>query len=428
MSIKRCPYCKSVVDEDSEYCLKCGTRLVFSEETEINEDTSNEKIPDTDDEYESSDEERDEEQGDKDEEQGDKEEEQEKESTTGIINKEYDSEEESKEEEHTGEFKKEEELEDESLSQEEKQAEDKEKDSGESLPEEMPEVDKIGQSILDFLKEKEGKKISSSEELETESKKPGQGTTEFEEEKKAEIDRFINSIKKERGIKDSETQKDSDTQEESVKQNDKERTPTWAEEIKKTGKEEDLEKAERKKEYFELREIVHDDTVFRDEDSEEKSGNIEIETEEEFEKQGEQKDEETQKKELKEKQKRLIDLGRDFGTGEKHQKEAPWKQEEEHPIEKFDLTSAKEEQRKRSSSPTFDMLKSRFFDLIFVAVFWFASIFIASLMMNVSIFGLVTVSAVQVVIFYLVLTGIYFFLFVCFLGETPGDRFFRREE
>ncbi len=421
MSIKRCPYCKSVVDEDSEYCLKCGTRLVFSEETEINEDTSNEKIPAADDEYESSDEERDEE-------QEDKEEEQEKESTTGILNKEDDSEEEIKEEEPPGEFKKEEELEDESLSQEERQAEDKEKDSGESLPEEMPEVDKIGQSILDFLKEKEGEKISSSEELETESKKPGQGTTEFEEEKKAEIDRFINSIKKERGIKDSETQKDSDTQEESVKQNDKERTPTWAEEIKKTGKEEDLEKAERKKEYFELREIVHDDTVFRDEDSEEKSGNIEIETEEEFEKQGEQKDEETQKKELKEKQKKLIDLERDFGAGEKHQKEAPWKQEEEHPIEKFDLTSAKEEQRKRSSSPTFDMLKSRFFDLIFVAVFWFASIFIASLMMNVSIFGLVAVSAVQVVIFYLVLTGIYFFLFVYFLGETPGDRFFRREE
>ena len=46
MSIKRCPYCKAIVDDSSEYCASCGTKLLFPEDEIKGENVPGEKILD----------------------------------------------------------------------------------------------------------------------------------------------------------------------------------------------------------------------------------------------------------------------------------------------------------------------------------------------------------------------------------------------
>lgn len=44
MAIKRCPYCRSIIDEADRYCENCGTQLLFPEDENIEEDIPGEKI------------------------------------------------------------------------------------------------------------------------------------------------------------------------------------------------------------------------------------------------------------------------------------------------------------------------------------------------------------------------------------------------
>ncbi len=46
MTIKRCPYCKAIIDDSAEYCSNCGTKLLFPEDEFIEEDIPGEKILD----------------------------------------------------------------------------------------------------------------------------------------------------------------------------------------------------------------------------------------------------------------------------------------------------------------------------------------------------------------------------------------------
>lgn len=48
MAIKRCPYCRSIIDERDQYCNSCGTQLLFPEDAFIEEDIPGEKILDVD--------------------------------------------------------------------------------------------------------------------------------------------------------------------------------------------------------------------------------------------------------------------------------------------------------------------------------------------------------------------------------------------
>ena len=52
MAIRRCPYCKAIIDESLEYCSNCGTQLLFPEDEAIEEDIPGEKIVDGDEEEE----------------------------------------------------------------------------------------------------------------------------------------------------------------------------------------------------------------------------------------------------------------------------------------------------------------------------------------------------------------------------------------
>ena len=44
MAIKRCPYCKAIIDEGAEYCSNCGTQLLFPEDESIDEEIPGENI------------------------------------------------------------------------------------------------------------------------------------------------------------------------------------------------------------------------------------------------------------------------------------------------------------------------------------------------------------------------------------------------
>ncbi len=67
-------------------------------------------------------------------------------------------------------------------------------------------------------------------------------------------------------------------------------------------------------------------------------------------------------------------------------------------------------------------LKAVLFDLGLILGIWLISLILASRIMSVSILKLASVSAVSLALFYLVLLVAYFFLFLFFLGETLGDR------
>jgi len=46
MAIKRCPYCRSIIDEKDQYCNSCGTQLLFPEDEFIEEDIPGERVLD----------------------------------------------------------------------------------------------------------------------------------------------------------------------------------------------------------------------------------------------------------------------------------------------------------------------------------------------------------------------------------------------
>ena len=73
-------------------------------------------------------------------------------------------------------------------------------------------------------------------------------------------------------------------------------------------------------------------------------------------------------------------------------------------------------------------LKAKSFDILFVAVFWLVSLWLAARSMNVTIFQMFGVVPNGLFVFLGALLVLYFFLFYFFLGETLGDRLFRDED
>ena len=73
-------------------------------------------------------------------------------------------------------------------------------------------------------------------------------------------------------------------------------------------------------------------------------------------------------------------------------------------------------------------IKSRAFDVLFIAALWIVTLHIASRMMSTNLFKLISVSALAVFAFYLSLLAVYLFLFFLFLGQTLGDHLFPYEE
>ncbi len=70
-------------------------------------------------------------------------------------------------------------------------------------------------------------------------------------------------------------------------------------------------------------------------------------------------------------------------------------------------------------------LKAKSFDTLFVAVFWLASLWIAARSMDVTLFQMLGKASSGLLAYFGALLVLYLFLFYFFLGETLGDRLFR---
>ncbi len=92
---------------------------------------------------------------------------------------------------------------------------------------------------------------------------------------------------------------------------------------------------------------------------------------------------------------------------------------------------AAEEREPPSERLPFDItaiLKSKVFDALFVGVFWLAALWLAARAVGTTLFGILGAMSGSMLLLYAVLGLLYVFFFKFFLGETLGDRLFRRRE
>jgi hypothetical protein len=85
---------------------------------------------------------------------------------------------------------------------------------------------------------------------------------------------------------------------------------------------------------------------------------------------------------------------------------------------------------KRKSQPVgfSDWIRARIFDIVFVSMLWFVAMWIASQVIGISVFRVLSGSTPVALIFLGVLLFIYFFFFLYFLGETLGNYLFSSDE
>ena len=99
--------------------------------------------------------------------------------------------------------------------------------------------------------------------------------------------------------------------------------------------------------------------------------------------------------------------------------------------QKVPFTREIREKRKRAKrrrrSRFYAWSKSRVFDFVFIAAFCLICLGLASRLMQVSLFSLISATGAPILVFYFVLLLFYFGFFILFLGETPGDRLFPRD-
>jgi hypothetical protein len=99
--------------------------------------------------------------------------------------------------------------------------------------------------------------------------------------------------------------------------------------------------------------------------------------------------------------------------------------------QKVPFTREIREKRKRAKrrrrSRFYAWVKSRAFDFVFIGAFCLICLGLASRLMRVSLFSLISATGPPILVFYFVLLLFYFGFFILFLGETPGDRLFPRD-
>jgi hypothetical protein len=424
MAIKRCPYCKAIIDEEDKYCNNCGTQLLFPEDESIEEEIPGDKIIDEEEEEEK--EEFQEEEGKgaakgEDLNEGEDEEEPELELEPGEeeqgkshrrkIEDETAEELGAKLEEDTDEFERElttgeeeeevsAELETPEWQTEEAQAERSEREevsteagerqaSGEMI-EETEEVEEELEKEEIEEEETEGEKkykVSIEEdELVFKTKDLDQLTATVEEGEKG-LEEFLGAFKKGEGEKKTTPAARDEslelTQEEEAVPGTRGELPPWASGMKES-----------------LPTPVAAQPVTG-------TGDEASLTHREW----------------------TTDSG--IGIPEKiTQKTLPFgdttaqKLDEERMRE--EAPSAEEEKTRPSglSSP----LKARLVDVVFITALWLISLWFTAQVIGVPLFRLIFGSPIPVLAFYLILLVLYFFLFLYFLGETLGDHYFSAED
>ena len=415
MAIKRCPYCKAIIDEREKYCNNCGTQLLFPEDELVEEDIPGDKIIDEQEESSKTDEEdevleqraedeKDEEEDDEDEEIEDEDEVEraEEEETAKLekfadINKEQaETDEEALElvGEEKGEFgelppiESERDLEEriptgEITEEEESGKDDKElqdwlelkEEIARKAEEEKPEIQPQESFVSKGdMGDKKYEVSLEEDELVFKTKELDQLTQTVDEGKK-DLEKFLDSFAEKKEKIDEERALEI-----------KEDLPPWASVIKEstpavTPDREDELKAERGP-------ISQEWTT---------DSGIGI-------------------------PEKVTQTTLPF-TATPVQAEERREEGEEERINGVAREAAIRPPRSFSSK-----LKAKGVDLIFITALWLIALGFTAGVIGVSFFKIIFVAPLPVFAFYLILLLLYFFLFLYFLGETLGDHYFSEED
>jgi len=429
MAIKRCPYCRAIIDEKDQYCNNCGTQLLFPEDAEAEEEIKGEKIIDAD-----------------------------------VEDKDYEIPKPEEEASGTAESAEEEKLEEEEVKREESEEEvilvdeNKREEGGTDstteivMEEEAPEGKPAGmpaggdalqapsaepsaeipaEETPDILAAERDKSRHEAEERKAEKfEEEPAGEKEVPAEKKPltfdtreldqigrtaelgkeQIEKFLEVLK----------EREEESKARSIKPPEPEdNLPAWAKGMKEQTPVSGFERGDEamSREEGEEREDL--------EAGEPSPGGEEEGVEEKEKRPG----------------RRISDSG--IGLPEKvTQTTLPFEKpipREEIPAEEKAGRSRREESYEEEEEekgaarvrPPFKLsvfLKAKSFDILFVAVFWLVSLWLAARSMNVTIFQMFGVVPNGLFVFLGALLVLYFFLFYFFLGETLGDRLFRDED
>ena len=363
MAIRRCPYCKAIIDEGSEYCSNCGTQLLFPEDEYIEEEIPGEEIIDedvTEEETEPIEEMEPSEGGSS---SGKRKKKKKEKAEEGIT-----------EEEIVGDIEELGELDERAGLKEEESQDEKEREEFEVVEEEEPKF-----------------RVEDLEKI-----------VDPEEKEKAEIEKFLKSLKEERDEWEGEIPPTDEF-------------PPWAEKIKDEQPRETpaVEEEGKKDDLREIQEEYPAEEKLHAEEEEFEEILEEEKLEEEVLEEGVEHEEERLEEEVS-----MPDTGMGLPEG-LEQESLPF---EAKPAEVY------EEMEKKPPSGLSIWLKSRAFDVLFIAAIWIVTLHIASRMMSTNLFRLISVSALPVFALYLVLLAVYLFLFFFFLGQTLGDHLFSQEE
>jgi hypothetical protein len=414
MAIRRCPYCKAIIDEGSEFCSNCGTQLLFPEDEYMHEEVPGEKVV----------------------EEEAKEEEIPKKRKSSRRRK-----------------KKEEEVEVEMI---EERTEEK-ADEEEEIAVEMQDREAMEEIVEESEREDESQDVESPPEEDrdeyfVEKQEPAFGTDDLEkvidpeEKEKAEIEKFLKSLKEDRDEWDGEIPPTDEL-------------PPWAEKIKDEKPDEmpeeiEVEAAESEPE-GELSEIEepHEEVPVEEEQTVEEEQIVEEiveieEVEEEVKEEvlesvGLTPEDEVPEVKIPEEEAEEEAAEEQGVEEELAEEEVSEPEEATMPDTGMGLPEGVEQENlpfsdkstglfgaeeKSPPSRLSTWLKSRAFDVLFIGALWIVALHIASRMLSTNIFKLISVSALPTVGFYLALLGVYLFLFFLFLGQTLGDHLFPHEE
>jgi hypothetical protein len=422
MAIRRCPYCKAIIDEQDKYCNNCGTQLLFPED-----EFAEEEIP------------------------GDK-----------IIDDEEDEEEAEKEEpdeerELEGELEEEEEL-----IEEEEVEKREERGAGEETGEEDKKEEKLDglDEEEDAAKEKEEEAEEEDEELEISEETgdvPGPGSSAGEEAKEA----------------DSELEEELEEEEEAAADRPDDlagpREPTGGEADAAASQEEsDAWKfkppgAEKKYEVV----LEKDELVFKTKDIDQLTGTVDegkkeleslLESHPDFAaedtgvdtKEGlplwargiretpaavEPTDEGGERPARRREWTTDSGIGvpekitkSASGLGDTGSQEIATRAEEREGVNEETEEASEAGERPRRTVSLSMKLKAKVVDWVFVTALWLISLAFTSQVLGVSLFRLIFGSTLPVLAFYAILLTLYFFLFLYFLGETLGDHYFTEDD
>jgi hypothetical protein len=417
VAIIKCPYCKAFIEEGSEFCSNCGTKLIFPEDEDIEEEIPGERIIELGEkEYEKS---RSQDQPPEEDvpESGEMESYLEEEPTEKPEAVQTDSQDEVRkmDPDEPSEKRSEDDL---GLKEETSEADEGE--DGEKLfgpfaetppPKGIPSMDDNPESggITPSDEPPASPPETGDEQLSQKEATPKSGSWLFPEEslpipeddeetgeledtaasadkEKEEIERFLDSLKKERQeikqkIKDDEAD-----------------LPPWAEKIHDAGKEQGEKEVqagqpdpEQQEELVETKEaleipVSEEESSFEEEPAAE-IPKIELEKTPAF---------------------SSYNQGMLFGS-----------EEEESGRREFGLFSFFKLSRQ---------FKSRLFDVFLITVLWLISFGIAAYLTGNSVFSLIAGSVLPAAAFFMILIAVYFGLFLVFLRETLGDLLFSKEE